>query len=266
MGALTRIETSIKSHYLQRPVRLSLILPPWYHERKDTFPVLYLNDGQDLTRLHMEKVLETLYHQQAIDPFILVAMHANQNRLHEYGTAARSDYAGRGSKAGLHTDFVLKELQPYILDHFRGREHPTDNFYAGFSLGGLSAMDIVWHHPDRFSRAGIFSGALWWRRKALHQGYDEATDRIMHLLVREGSFSPGLKFWFQAGTEDETNDRNNNGIIDAIDDTLDLITELEQKGYQREQDIVYYEMPGGRHDQETWSRAMPVFLKWLIGR
>ena len=36
-------------------------------------------------------------------------------------------------------------------------------------------------------------------------------------------YFPGLKFFFQCGNMDETMDRNKNGIIDSIDDTLDLI-------------------------------------------
>lgn len=61
---------------------------------------------------------------------------------------------------------------------------------------------------------------------------------------------------------DETKDRNHNGIIDSIDDTLDVIKELETKGYKNEKDIYYMEMKDGHHDIATWGRAMPVFLKW----
>ena len=64
---------------------------------------------------------------------------------------------------------------------------------------------------------------------------------------------------------DEVMDRNNNGIIDSIDDTLDLIKELEAKGYDPQQDIYYLEMTDGRHDIPTWSRAMPAFLQWGWG-
>ena len=64
---------------------------------------------------------------------------------------------------------------------------------------------------------------------------------------------------------DETFDRNNNGIIDSIDDTLDMIKELVTKGYSRDNDIHYLEMPDGKHDIATWSRAMPEFLIWGWG-
>jgi hypothetical protein len=64
---------------------------------------------------------------------------------------------------------------------------------------------------------------------------------------------------------DETMDRNNNGIIDSIDDTLDLIKELERKGYRKE-DITYLEFANGKHDIPTWAKAMPEFLKWGWGK
>jgi enterochelin esterase-like enzyme len=57
-----------------------------------------------------------------------------------------------------------------------------------------------------------------------------------------------------------------NGIIDSIDDTVDLIKELENKGYNRPADIQYVEMVGGSHNVETWAEAMPKFLHWAFGR
>ena len=88
----------------------------------------------------------------------------------------------------------------------------------------------------------------------------------MHEQVREGKYSPGLKFFFQCGNMDETRDRNKNGIIDSIDDTLDLVEELVNKGYDPQKDIYYLELKDGHHDVATWGRAMPVFLKWGWGR
>jgi hypothetical protein len=87
----------------------------------------------------------------------------------------------------------------------------------------------------------------------------------MQQQVRNGEYHPGLKFFFQCGNMDETKDRNHNGIIDSIDDTLDLIKELEAKGYDLERDIRYLELTDGRHDVPTWARAMPAFLKWGFG-
>jgi enterochelin esterase-like enzyme len=263
-------DDSLFSVPLQRTVHLEVILPPNYPLSQERLPVLYLNDGQDLGRLRMTEVLNLLYEQQVIQPFVLVAIHAG-DRIQEYGTAAQADYMHRGSKAALYTDFVLTELLPYVQERYPVSNQPEESVFAGFSLGGLSALDLVFHHPERFSRAGVFSGSLWWRSKSTEAGYRDETDRIMHDLVRKGNYSRKLKFWFEVGTDDETSDRNNNGIIDAIDDTLDLIEELTRKGYRYDRtggptDIRYVEVAGGKHDQDTWSRVMPDFLTWAFGK
>src|SRR5262249_55646056 len=149
-----------------------------------------------------------------------------------------------------YTRFVMEELLPFIHQTWLLPE-ACPKAFAGFSLGGLSALDIVWNHPQVFSTAGIFSGSLWWRTKALEDGYNENTDRIMHAQVRQGAFAPGLRFFFETGTQDETMDRNNNGVIDSIDDTLSLIDTLTAKGYNRATDIYYLELADGKHDIAT---------------
>ncbi|GAB3957788.1 hypothetical protein GCM10028805_51160 [Spirosoma harenae] len=273
-------DDSLYSVPLNRTVHLDILLPPNYQasqkkQSKETLPVLYLNDGQDLGRLDMSDVLNSLYQTEAIQPFILVAIHAG-DRIQEYGVAAQADYLNRGSKANLYTDFVLTELLPYIKKHYPVSTEPATCVLAGFSLGGLSAFDIVFHHPEHFAKAGVFSGSFWWRSKSTADGYRDETDRIMHDQVRKGTHHKHTQFWFETGTEDETSDRNNNGVIDSIDDTLDLIDELVKKGYRYEQtntnslnrhsDIRYVEIKGGEHNQETWSKIMPDFLTWAFGR
>ena len=260
-----RRDDSLYSVPLKRSVRLDVVLPPNYDASGTVYPVLYLNDGQDLSRLHIKSVLDSLYRQQAVRPFVLVAIHAG-DRIQEYGTAAQADYMGRGSKARLYTDFVLTELLPFVQKRYRISQKPEDAVFAGFSLGGLSAFDIVFHHPERFAKAGVFSGSFWWRSKSTEAGYRDETDRIMHDQVRKGTYHKNFTFWFETGTEDETSDRNNNGIIDAIDDTTDLIDELVKKGYNRQTAIRYVEIPGGKHNQETWSAIMPDFLTWAFGK
>jgi len=79
--------------------------------------------------------------------------------------------------------------------------------------------------------------------------------------IREGIYQPQLKIFIECGLLDETADRNNNGIIDSIDDAMDLIKELKNKGY-KDEDIMYFELPDGKHDASSWAKAFPYFLKW----
>jgi enterochelin esterase-like enzyme len=141
-----------------------------------------------------------------------------------------------------------------------------NNAIAGFSLGGLSAFDIAWNYPHIFGTAGIFSGSFWWRSKGYEQGYNDDSDRIMHKMVRGTDSKSFQRFWFECGTHDEMADRNNNGVIDAIEDTLDLITELGELGFVRGRDIEYVEVPGGQHNEATWAAVMPAFLRWTFGK
>ena len=85
----------------------------------------------------------------------------------------------------------------------------------------------------------------------------------MHAKIRTKSSNNIQRFYLQTGALDEKADRNKNGIIDSIDDTLDIIKELEQIGFNKEHQIRYVELPDGKHDVSTWKRAMPEFLQWL---
>ncbi len=263
LPAVTSRHDSLFSQRLHRAVELTLLLPPGYGKAGARFPVLYLNDGQDIQRLQLLALLDSLFKKKALPPFVVVGIHANQERLQEYGTAALADYKGRGAKAGAYTDFVLTELMPFIERNLSVQTGPAHTVIAGFSLGGLSALDIAWAHPERFGKVGVFSGSLWWRKRAYEDGYDDS-DRLMHAQIRQKTDKPALKFWFEAGTDDETSDRNHNGVIDAIDDTLDLMNELAAKGYRRDEDFTYVQVPGGRHNPETWASVMPGFLTWAF--
>lgn len=260
-----RVESfQFDSAFLDRVVKLDAYLPIMHHPANG-MSLLIVNDGQDLPKMPFAPMIDGLLKNNQINPMLVVGIHCNEDRKLEYGTADLLDFMNRGARARYHRKFVIKELLPLIRQRF----HPfdfSDISFAGFSLGGLSALDIAWKHPEIFSKVGVFSGSLWWRLRDLDDGYEEATDRIMHKLVREGTYAPHLRFFFETGTLDEKMDRNHNGIIDSIDDTLDLINELELKGYNKESDIHYLELADGKHDVATWARAFPHFLKWGWGK
>ncbi len=252
-------ELRLFSSWLQREVLCSIFLPV---TNKAVWKLVIMNDGQDAESLKIAEHLEKLGSNGSIHPTLVVAVHAN-NRLQEYGVTGQPDYKQRGSKAAAYTAFITRELWPYLQQHFAISADSADRFMAGCSLGGLSAFDIAWNHPDIFGGAGVFSASFWWRKKALDDGYTDA-DRIAHHMVRLSKPKKKLRFWFEAGTEDEKADRNNNGVIDSIEDTLDLITELVLKGFELNQHLKYVEIKGGKHDQATWSAALPQFFEWAL--
>ena len=250
----------IDSKFLRREVIVDCYLPNNVAEPA-LMSLLLVNDGQDLVTMKFEDILEKLYASNEIESVFCVGLHCSADRKNEYGTAKIPDYKGRGAKSTLYQRFIFEELLPFIHKTYQLFSF-TEKSFAGFSLGGLSALDIVWNNPRGFSKAGVFSGSFWWRDKAQEDAdFNEDVNRIMHRQVRESNFSPWLRFFFEVGTMDETADRNNNGVIDAIDDTISLIAELKNKGYKDEA-IKYLELQDGKHDVPTWARAFPDFLKW----
>ncbi len=252
-----------ESDYLDRTVIIDAYLPKNI-SHPENMTLLLVNDGQDLVKFKFENILEKLYATDSISPILAIGLHCNADRKLEYGTADVIDYQNRGSRAKYYRKFILKELLPYLHTTYY-LPQLKEIAYAGFSLGGLGAMDIAWANPDIFSTVGVFSGSLWWRTKDLNNNYNEDTDRIMHQIVREGKYTENMRFFFQTGTADEKMDRNNNGIIDSIDDTMALIDELEKHGYKNGENIKYLELKDGKHNIETWAKAFPDFLKWGWG-
>lgn len=255
----------VPSKELEREVTVSLVAPA-EHEDFKGLPLLIINDGQDLESMQLTDILESLWKANRVAPLLIAGIHAGAGRVMEYGVTGFPDYLGRGAKAAQYREFIAKELLGALQLHWKIERFDHLSF-AGFSLGGLSALDLSFDIRFSAKHVGVFSGALWWRSlDQAEKTYQDEVHRIMHRQIREAASVPsGLRFFFQCGALDELMDRNKNGVIDSIDDTKDLIKELVAKGYNGSEDIVYLEMPDGRHDISTWARALFPFFIWGWG-
>lgn len=253
-------QRAIASTHLKRFVIVDCYLPKNISDPNE-LSLLVINDGQDLEDMPFAPILNNLISSRQVEPLFCVGLHCNKYRREEYGTAAMTDYAGRGTKSSAYQLFIIEELLPFLHKEY-GVESFKQKAIAGFSLGGLSAIDTAWNHPDVFSTVGVFSGSLWWRMKDLGDDYNDDQHRIMHQQIRKGEHQPGMRFYFMTGSMDETADRNGNGVIDSIDDTVDLMNELEKLGYDKSNDMHYINYEDGKHDIPSWGKAMPAFLLW----
>jgi hypothetical protein len=105
-------------------------------------------------------------------------------------------------------------------------------------------------------------------------------------MVDRGGKRAGLKMWFAVGTAEETSDRDGDGINDTVDDVRDLLLGyrgadgfhargLQQLGYSVDMDGVnppsfdadatLFALQGGVHNQASWKRMLPPFLRWAYG-
>lgn len=254
---------SLYSAFLNRDVLIDLYYPSLIHNT-ETVSLLLINDGQDLPLMPFAGILSGLYQNHSLEPVLCVGIHCGTDRKNEYGTMKQLNYRGQGAKATQYAKFILQELLPYLKKAYHIASF-SDKSFAGFSLGGLGALDIVLNHPGEFINAAVFSGSFWWRSRGYGREYNDDTDRIMHAQIRNLPYYTHLDFFFEAGALDELADRNNNGVIDSIDDTLDVIKELKAKGYP-DACIKYVELPDGMHNVATWARAFPDYLLWRWSR
>ena len=226
-------------------------------------PLLVALDGQNMAAWRLEEAVAALAAAHRTAPPLVVAIPAGRDRIEEYGLAGTPDYAGRGRKAAEFQRFVLTEVLPAVRRRYTVTPDPVRTGVMGASLGGLAAFDLAWHHPETFGFAGMFSGSFWWRGDDSSPAAQQAS-RLVHQLVHATARPPRLHLWFSAGTKEETSDRDHNGVIDAIQDTTELLDALERHSYRRDADLRYVEIPDGRHNEATWAGVLPDFLGWAL--
>ncbi|WP_158983793.1 alpha/beta hydrolase-fold protein [Lysobacter panacisoli] len=271
-------------------LRATVFLPPGYATTQARYPVLYLNDGQDRDAVGLAATLQSLIDEGQIRAPIVVAIDMPKDRMGTYGLSdrehgtsllAQTKYGPVGTHAQAYSEWVVRTLVPSIDARFRTRTTPDARAVLGWSLGGLNAFNLGWQYPEVFGRAGAFSPSFWLSRERGDADAVQST-RLAQAMVDGSTPRNGARWFFAVGTNEDADDRDGDGINDAIDDTRDLIDGwrtgmsgamkgLRQQSYRIDgddsgeptrADVAFYLLPSGRHDQASWARMLPVFLRW----
>jgi enterochelin esterase-like enzyme len=275
-------------------IKVTIYLPPGYRHGTRHYAVLYANDGQDMDAVGLQPTLAQLYRAHAIEPVIVVAIDMLADRASGYGLSdratSRSLVGGSvigpiGTRAQEYSAWVATALVPYVDAHYRTRPSARGRTMLGWSLGALNAFNLGWQYPDVFGRVGAFSPSFWLAADRSSATAVQHT-RLAQAMVDRGSRRVGLKMWFAVGTAEETKDRDGDGVNDTVDDVQDLLQGyrgadgfhargLKQLGYSinmdhaghpsRKTDAALLQLQGGVHNQASWRRMLPVFLRWAYG-
>ena len=274
----------------QSPIRIRVLLPPGYADGASRYPVLYLNDGQDVEAVGVEVTLQALNAKHEIQPLIVVAIDMPRDRMGGYGAfdrgsrhsmPAQTKFGPVGMHAWAYATWVTSKLLPAIDARYRTRANVDDRAVAGWSLGALSAFGIGWQYPELFGTVGAFSPSFWVSADRSDATSIEAT-RLVHRLVDATKPMTRPAVFLAAGTNEETNDRDGDGVIDVLDDARDLLDGwqapdgtqrkgLRQLGYSvtaidathaSRNAAALYVLDGGLHNQTSWARMLPLFLRW----
>lgn len=159
----------IRSTELNETRTLNIYLPEGYEKNtQQTYPVIYLLDGSaNEDFVHIVGLVQFLTMIQQMPPTIVVGI-ANVDRKRDFTFPTtvekdKKDFPTTGHSAAF-IQFIEKELQPYVKQHFRTNNVRT---IIGQSLGGLLATEILVEHTHLFNRYVIISPSLWWDNESL---------------------------------------------------------------------------------------------------
>lgn len=146
--------------------RIAALLPHDYYETDKRYPVLYLQDGQNLFDDHapfgsweLPKKLAELSSKGKGDFIVIAIDHAESERIKEF-TPSRHTVLGIGD-GKKYARFLCETLKPYIDNHFRTLPDRDHTGIGGSSMGGLISIYAAMQHPHIFSKLLIFSPSLW---------------------------------------------------------------------------------------------------------
>jgi predicted alpha/beta superfamily hydrolase len=246
-GRLERIE-AFHSKILDNARHITIYLPPGYERGDTAYPVLYMQDGQNLfdpqrafiagQHWRLDEAADRVISERSASPMIIVGIdHGGPERIHEF-TPTYDPSRKVGGRAGDYARMLIEELKPLIDSHYR--TIPNDTGAGGSSLGGLLALHLGLTRPDVFSRVAVMSPSVWWNNRAILQEFDRFQ-------------GPRPKMWVDVGGREGK---------DTLRDARTLRDRLQEKGWTRA-DFAYLEDPRGDHSERAWARRARKVLEFL---
>lgn len=232
---------------LNRSRRVWIYLPPDYTTSTKRYPVIYMQDGQNLFDVltsfagewKVDESMNDLFAAGDYGAIVVGVDNGGGERINEYSPWVNPNYGGGDGEA--YAAFLANTLKPFIDSSYRtlpGREYTA---IAGSSLGANISMYTAIEHQDVFSKVGIFSPAFW-----------ISDSSYIHLAAK--GISQDLRVYFVAG-------QNESATI--IADMMEMYDALAEAG-QDESEMYFLSEPDGAHSEWFWAREYPDAYEWLF--
>jgi len=233
-------------------------LPPNYRRfSRQSYPVLYLHDGQNVfdaatafagVEWGVDETAERLIRKKLIEPLIVVAIaNMGEDRIHEYAPTrgvidakAKRKRRSRGL-ARQYGEFLINELKPYIDRRYRTRSGAEFTGLGGSSLGGLATLAIGILFPRAFTRLILMSPSIWWD--------DFAIFRLIDTIEQK----PPLRIWLDTGTAEP-----------GWEQARALRDRLTERDWRLYDDLQYMEVEGADHSEAAWAARVDPALRFLF--
>lgn len=266
IGWLEVVPFESKIYHQTRTLRV--LVPANYfspHNRSRSYPVLYMQDGQNLFdeatahsgEWHMDETVEHLVGGFKIPPMFVVGIdNAGEQRSSEYlpypdahnardNVSTESDVHGKE-----YARFVMTEVIPFIQKKYRVSRGAANTGIGGSSYGAAAALYIALENPTVFGHLLLESPPFW-------IGDD-------HLLkdVEKAKVLP-RKIYVGVGTKEDPDDTKLND--EAIQSVQDLGAALKKKGLGPARLKVVVD-EGAAKNEAAWSKRLPDAMLFLYGQ
>ena len=238
------IDNSFYIPQLDRHRRVWIYLPASYGSAKKKYPVLYMQDGQNVfdeaTSAYgewgVDEALDSLSGQHK-EVIVVAVDHGGDKRMNEYSPYDMERY-GKG-EGDQYVDFLVQTLKPYMDKHYRTLKDEKNTFIAGSSMGGLISFYAILKYPKVFGGAGVFSPSFW------------IAPQLKHIDPEKAKKVKG-KIYFYAGQQEGEN---------MVPDMLNVFEQMRQHSKAQMKTVIRAE---GKHNEPTWRNEFPLFYKWIL--
>ena len=226
---------------------IDVYLPASYDDARRRYPVVYMQDGQNLSdsktafagiTWRLEEGLAWLA-SRGIEPIVVGVHNTGVQRLAEYSPFPDARHGG--GEGDRYARFLIDTLKPRIDAAYRTRRDRDDTVIAGSSMGALVSLYAFFRRPSAFGRVAALSPSIWFGSR-----------RIL-AFVEQARLTRG-RIYLDAGTKE--------GAA-TVRDTRALARVLRRRGYDRNA-LRLIIVRGARHTEGDWAWRLPSALEFLL--
>lgn len=227
-----------------------IYLPEDYEQSAERYPVLYLQDGQNLFNAEtsysgeweVDETLDILFESTGLKIIVIGIENAGSERINEYTPWKLKGY-DTNPKGDAYIRFIAETLKPYVDENYRSLTSKENTGIMGSSLGGLISHYAGFKYPETFGLTGVFSPSFELAPKSFN--FTQEHSPLVH-----------SKIYYMSG-DSETSQ------MDQL--MLKMIAQLKASGFP-EENIKSKVVVGGKHDETLWRDNFGEAVSWLFDK
>lgn len=231
---------------LNKTRKIWALLPHDYDNSSESYPVMYLQDAQNLFNesaefgnWEIDKKLAVMSEYKIGKIIIIAIEHADEDRIKEYNVGKTILGKGEGKK---YIRFVRDTLKPFIDSNFRTKKEQEFTGIGGSSMGGLVSIFSGLQNPDVFGRLMIFSPSLW-------------VVPEIKISSKKATVADTKIYLYGGGQESQT----------MVSDMKIFKQKLISSTFIKENTKINLSInPKGKHNEIYWSDEFPKAIEWLF--